>query len=126
MHRWRNALLAVLSHDAAGLLIAAAVSLLFLGMALAVPAGLRLPLAAGGVALGLLLGLASARHLWILARARRTTPPPGRLVDVGGYRVHLLAEGKVPPGRVPVVWFAGGHASGYGMHHLHRAFRGET
>jgi pimeloyl-ACP methyl ester carboxylesterase len=31
-----------------------------------------------------------------------------------------------PPGRVPVVWFAGGHASGYAMHHLHRAFRGET
>jgi pimeloyl-ACP methyl ester carboxylesterase len=25
-----------------------------------------------------------------------------------------------------VIWFAGGHASGYAMHHLHRAFRGET
>jgi pimeloyl-ACP methyl ester carboxylesterase len=126
MHRGRNALLAVLSHDAAGLLIAPAVSLLFLGIALAAPTGLRWPLATGGAVLGLLFGLASARHLWILAHARRTTPPPGRLVDVGGYRVHLLAEGNVPPGRVPVIWFAGGHASGYGMHHLHRAFRGET
>ncbi len=126
MHRWRNALLALLSHDAAGLLIAAALSLFFLGMALAAPAGLRWPLATGGLVLGLLFGLASARHLWTLARARRATPPPGRLVDVGGYRVHLLAEGDVPPGRVPVVWFAGGHASGHAMHHLHRAFRGET
>ncbi len=126
MHRGRNALLAVLSHDAAGLLVAALVGLLFFGLARVAPDALRMPLVAVGVALSLLLGLASARHLWTLSRARRATPPPGRLVDVGGYRVHLLAEGKVPPGRVPVIWFAGGHATGYGMHHLHRAFRGET
>jgi pimeloyl-ACP methyl ester carboxylesterase len=126
MHRGRNALLAVLSHDAAGLLVAALVGLLFFGLARVAPDALRMPLVAVGVALSLLLGLASARHLWTLSRARRATPPPGRLVDVGGYRVHLLAEGDVPPGRVPVIWFAGGHASGYGMHHLHRAFRGET
>jgi pimeloyl-ACP methyl ester carboxylesterase len=126
MHRGRNALLAVLSHDAAGLLVAALVGLLFFGLARVAPDALRMPLVAVGVALSLLLGLASARHLWTLSRARRATPPPGRLVDVGDYRVHLLAEGDVPPGRVPVIWFAGGHASGYGMHHLHRAFRGET
>jgi pimeloyl-ACP methyl ester carboxylesterase len=126
VHRWRNALLAFLGHDAAGLLIAALVGLLFVGLALVAPAALRWPLVTAGVVLGLLLGLASLRHLWTLLRARRTTPPPGRLVDVGGYRIHLLAEGSVPPGRAPVVWFAGGHASGYAMHHLHRAFRGET
>jgi pimeloyl-ACP methyl ester carboxylesterase len=50
----------------------------------------------------------------------------GRLVDLGGYRVHLLAEGTTPAGRAPVVWFAGGHAGGFAIHHLHRAFRGET
>lgn len=126
MHRWRNALLALLSHEPAGLLIAALVALIWCGLALAAPAALRWPLVAVGAVLGLLLGLASVRHLWTLSRARRATPPPGRLIDVGGYRVHLLAEGSVPPGRVPVVWFAGGHASGYSMHHLHRAFRGET
>lgn len=126
MHRWRNALLAVLSHDASGLLIAALVVLPICGLALVAPTALRWPLGTLGLVLGLLLGLASVRHLWVLSRARASTPAPGRLVDVGGYRVHLLAEGKVPPGRVPVVWFAGGHASGYGMHHLHRAFRGET
>jgi len=124
--RWRNALLAVLSRDAAGLLLAALVGLLFVGLALVAPAALRGPLVAVGAALGLLLALASVRHQWTLSRARRATPPPGRLVDVGDYRVHLLAEGSVTPGRVPVVWFAGGHASGYAMHHLHRAFKGET
>jgi len=126
VHRWRNALLAVLSHDAAGLLVAALAGLALCGLALAAPDALRAPLFALGVALGLLLGGAALRQLWTLSRARRTTPPPGRLVDLGGYRVHVLAEGSVRPGRVPVVWFAGGHASGYGMHHLHRAFRGET
>jgi pimeloyl-ACP methyl ester carboxylesterase len=40
--------------------------------------------------------------------------------------VHLLAEGEVRDGRPPVVWFAGGHASGLAIHHLHRAFCGET
>ena len=126
MHRWRNALLAVLSLDAAGLLLATLAGLLFCALALLAPAALRGPLIAVGTALGLLLGLASLRHLWTLSRTRRATPAPGRLIDLGGYRVHLLAEGSVPLGRVPVVWFAGGHASGYAMHHLHRAFRGET
>jgi len=126
LHRWRNALLAVLSLDAAGLLLATLAGLLFFALALVAPAALRGPLIAVGAALGLLLGLASLRHLWTLSRTRRATPAPGRLIDLGSYRVHLLAEGSVPPGRVPVVWFAGGHASGYAMHHLHRAFRGET
>jgi pimeloyl-ACP methyl ester carboxylesterase len=126
LHRWRNALLAVLSLDAAGLLLATLAGLLFCALALLAPAALRGPLIAVGTALGLLLGLASLRHLWTLSRTRRATPAPGRLIDLGGYRVHLLAEGSVPLGRVPVVWFAGGHASGYAMHHLHRAFRGET
>jgi pimeloyl-ACP methyl ester carboxylesterase len=40
--------------------------------------------------------------------------------------VHVLAEGQARDGRPPVVWFAGGHAGGFAMHHLHRAFRGET
>jgi pimeloyl-ACP methyl ester carboxylesterase len=126
VQRWRHALLTLFSRDAAGLLIAVAVGLLFWGMALLLPAGLRWPLATLGVVLGLALGVASIQHLLTLSRARRAMPPPGRLVDLGGYRVHLLAEGSAPPGRVPVVWFAGGHASGYAMHHLHRAFRGET
>ena len=126
MQQWRNALLAVLSRDAAGLLIAALVSLLFWGMAQAVPTALRWPVTTMGLVLGGLLGLASIKHLWVLSRTRRATPPPGRMIDLGGYCVHLLAEGDARDGRVPIVWFAGGHASGFAIHHMHRIFRDET
>jgi pimeloyl-ACP methyl ester carboxylesterase len=126
VRRARNALLALFSHDAAGLLIAAAVTALFWALGWAVPAELRGGFRALGWALGLLLAVASLRHLWVLAKVRRNLPPPGRMVDLGGYRVHVLAEGQAREGRPPVVWFAGGHAGGFAIHHLHRAFRSET
>ena len=126
MRRARDALLTLLSHDAAGLLIAAAVTALFWALSWAMPGDLRGGVRAFGLALGLLLAVASLRHLWVLAKVRRDVPPPGRMVDLGGYRVHVLAEGQARDGRPPVVWFAGGHAGGFAMHHLHRAFRGET
>jgi len=119
----KNALLAFFSRDASGLLVAALVAALGFGLrALGTP----LSVAALFVATGLLLALASLRHLATLARNRRALPPPGVLVDAGGYRIHVLAEGETRAGRAPVVWFAGGHASGHAIHHLHRAFRGET
>jgi pimeloyl-ACP methyl ester carboxylesterase len=126
MQAARNALLALLSHEAAGLLIAAAVAALFWALGQAAAPGLQTALVALGGVLGTLLALAALRHLWVLAQARRALPPPGVLVDLGGYRVHVLAEGVARVGRAPVVWFAGGHASGYAIHHLHSAFRGET
>lgn len=126
MRRWRAVLLSVLSHDAAGLLVALVVAGLFMGLGEWAPVGLSTALRAVGAGLGLLLALASLRHLWTLSRARRAAPPPGRRIDLGGYHVHLLAEGNTPAGRAPVVWFAGGHAGGFAIHHLHRAFRGET
>jgi pimeloyl-ACP methyl ester carboxylesterase len=116
-------LLSLLSRDASGLLIAALVAALGL---LLRALGAPLWLAAVPVAAGIVLALLSLRHLLTLARTRRAHPPPGRMIDLGGYRVHLLAEGEVREGRPPVVWFAGGHASGCAIHHLHRAFRGET
>ena len=122
----RDILLAVLSRDTAGLLIAVVVAAAFAGLAALVGGSLTEPLLALGSGLGLLLALASLRHQWMLAQARRAQPPPGRLFDLGGYRVHLLAEGERQKGRAPVIWFAGGHASGHAIHHLHRAFRGET
>ena len=125
----RNALFTFLSRDWAGLVLAALASVggIVVVRALAPQNdALRHGLTLLILALGALLALASARHLRRLSAARRQHPAPGKFVDLGGYRVHVLAEGELRDGRPPVVWFAGGHASGYAIHHLHRAFRGET
>ena len=123
---WRDRLLALLSRDAAGLVLAAGLAALFWAVAQAFT-GVAQPLLTGlGMLLGLGLALASLRHLATLAAARRAHPAPGRMIDLGGYRVHLLAEGDLQPGRPPVVLFAGGHACGYSIHHLHRALRQHT
>ena len=126
MPRLRNSLLAVFSRDSAGLVIAVFVAAVFTLLAQALGGVPGRALLGLGLLMGAALALASLRHLFTLARARRVQPPPGQLIDLGGYRVHLLAEGAAREGRPPVVWFAGGHASGYAIHHLHRAFRGET
>lgn len=78
----------------------------------------------GGVlwAVALALGLGSLRHLVHVARVRVRYPPPGRMIDVGGHRMHLLAEGEPGP-RPTVVWMPGGHAGGYAMHRLHSLAR---
>ena len=52
-------------------------------------------------------------------------PPPGTLVDVGGHRMHILAEGDSGDGPT-VIWIPGGHAQGLALYHLHAAMRGET
>ena len=126
MQRIRNTLLSLLSHEAAGLLISAAVVGLFWALSWAVQEHQRTHFMALGWALGLLLAVASILQIWTQAKVRRVLPPPGRMVDIGGYRVHVIAEGQVRDGRPPVVWFAGGHTSGHAIHHLHRAFRAET
>ncbi|MFT7773102.1 alpha/beta fold hydrolase [Roseateles sp.] len=110
-----NLLLATLSRDAAGLLLA-----LLAAMLLA-------PLHAGlAAAVGIVLALLSLRYLAMRAAVRRRFPAPGRLVDLGSYRIHVLAEGEARGGKLPVLWFAGGHAAGHAIHHLHRAFREHT
>lgn len=126
MRRLRDALLSLLSNDAAGLLIAASVTGLFWVVSWVLPNNFSNLFTIFGIALGLLLAFASIRHIRVLSKFRRSVPPPGQMVDIGGYRVHVIAEGLTRDGRPPVVWFAGGHANGYAMHHLHREFRGET
>jgi pimeloyl-ACP methyl ester carboxylesterase len=126
MARWRDAALALLSRDGAGVLIALLVAAVAGVAAQLLGASVGKALLALGLPLALLLAAASLRHQFALARARGAHPAPGQMIDLGGYRVHLLAEGEAREGRPPVVWFAGGHASGHSIHHLHRAFRGET
>ncbi|WP_397533657.1 alpha/beta fold hydrolase [Roseateles sp.] len=110
-----NTLLSLLSRDAAGLLLALLSALML--------APVNLWLAA---LVGIGLALLSLRYLWMRAVVRRRFPAPGRLVDMGGYRIHVQAEGEPLEGRPTVLWFAGGHTAGNAMHHLHRAFRGRT
>jgi len=52
-------------------------------------------------------------------------PPIGKRVDVGGYRIHVLAEGEAH-GRSTVVWIPGGHGAGLHFHGHHKALRAET
>jgi pimeloyl-ACP methyl ester carboxylesterase len=126
MRRLRDAALALLARDWAGLSIALLVAAAAWVLESSLGDGSGRLLMGLGLLPAALLAVASLRHLFTLAKARRAHPAPGQMIDLGGYRVHLLAEGAVRDGRPPVVWFAGGHASGHAIHHLHRAFRTET
>ncbi|MCY4398801.1 MAG: alpha/beta hydrolase [Gemmatimonadetes bacterium] len=52
-------------------------------------------------------------------------PPPGKLIDVGGYRMHMLAQGDAGDGPT-VIWIPGAHSQGMALHHLHAVFGDET
>lgn len=122
----RNLLLSLLSREWAGLPLALIVGLLFAIAALATEGLFRSALFLLGAFALILLTVASVRHLLVLSATRRAYPPPGRMVNLGGYRVHVLAEGQAREGRPAIVWFAGGHTGGLAMHHLHRATKTET
>lgn len=110
-----------LSRDWAGLPIALALGLTGSGLVLA---GLRMP----GLALvgaGLVLAAGALHHLVFLSRLRAACPPPGKLVDVNGHRIHVLAEGRAD-GLPPIVWMPGAHMGGLVLHHLHLVFRDAT
>ncbi|MFC8226294.1 alpha/beta fold hydrolase [Streptomyces sp. NPDC057287] len=70
------------------------------------------------MAAGVLLAVGALRHLVLLAREREASPPPGRLVRVGGHRMHVLAEGESGSGPT-VIWMPGGHAPGEDLRVLH-------
>ena len=118
MTRW---LLAFLSRDWAGL--AFALLLLAVGAAAALWGDGVLRIA--GITMGVLavpLGAGSVVHIAGRVRVGKAIPPPGRLLDVGGHRIHCLAEGP-QDGLPPLVWFGGGHSGGSSVHYLHAAFR---
>jgi pimeloyl-ACP methyl ester carboxylesterase len=111
-----------LSHDWAGFVIAGAVILIglaigrlrrvrYLGMAIWV--------------LGGFMVLGACIHEIKVAAMARQFPPPGKLVDIGGFRMHVLAEGS-NKGNPTIIFIPGSHSPGYALDHLHRAFRQET
>ncbi|MGE0101535.1 MAG: alpha/beta fold hydrolase [Blastocatellales bacterium] len=75
--------------------------------------------------LAAVMAIASGVATYRISRALNAHPPMGKLVDVGGYRLHILAEGDAKGGPT-LVWISGGHGSGLAMHHLHKRLRGET
>ncbi len=79
----------------------------------------------GALVVAAVLAAGSIVHLARTAAARADHPPPGELVDVGGYRMHLLAEGQAR-GNPTVVWLPGGHGAGLYLHHLHETLKSEA
>ncbi len=80
---------------------------------------------AGTVTLAaLVLATGAASHLVRHSAREAAYPPPGAMVDVGGYRLHVLAEG--PTAGPTIVWLAGGHVGGLPMFQFHAALRDET
>ncbi|MFE6505063.1 alpha/beta fold hydrolase [Kitasatospora sp. NPDC057738] len=119
-----NSLLAALSRDWIGVPVALVVAgagggLLTTGAAWAVTLG------GLALAVGVLLAAGAVRHLVLVAREARVNPPPGRLVDVGGHRMHVLAEGRAG-GAPTVVWMPGGHAPGEDFRELHTMLSART
>jgi pimeloyl-ACP methyl ester carboxylesterase len=70
------------------------------------------------LALGVLLliaGLSGATYQWLATRKElAATPPPGRLVDIGGYRLHLWCTGEGAPAVILDAGL-GGTSTGWGF-----------
>lgn len=118
--------LRLLSSNALGLAIAVPWCLLcLLALQAAASRSDRWPLVVAGAGLlaGALLLAAALRHLWKLHRFNRRFPAPGRILNIHGTAMHILAEG--PRTAPPVVWIPGGHDPGVAMWHLHKALAAE-
>ncbi|MGW0934568.1 alpha/beta fold hydrolase [Streptomyces sp. NPDC002666] len=118
-----NFLLALVSRDRAGVPVALMVTGAGIGL---VVAGSDWVVALGApvMAVGVVLLAGAVRHLVLVARGSGSGPP-GRLVDVGGRRMHVLAEGDSGGGPT-VVWMPGGHAPGKEFGQLHAMLADST
>ncbi len=62
----------------------------------------------GFIGLLLIAALVGTAYQWLADRSDLAgTPPPGRLVDVGGYRLHIWCSGEVEPGTPSVLFDSG-------------------
>ncbi len=118
----------LLSHPWSGLVLALIVGvigwLIVRSAAAATPGWIR-TLGFLVVTLGVLMGIGGAVTMRRIRAAFKQFPPPGKLVDVGGYRMHLQAEGDARGGPT-LVWITGSHELGLGLYHLHKVMRQET
>ena len=66
----------------------------------------------GVLGLSFITALAGASYQWLASSSDlAATPPPGRLVDVGGHRLHIWCSGSVRAG-IPTVLFDSGLGGG--------------
>lgn len=87
----------------------------------------RVSMGAAGLAavVGALGTAGGGLHLASTAYFAQHYPPRGRIVDVGGYKMHIFCEGEVKD-LPPIVWMSPGRGEGLFMYHLHRHFRSIT
>ncbi len=71
-----------------------------------------------GVMLGTLLIVGAGVSVAKRTTARNAYPAPGKLVDVGGYRLHVLCEG--PRTRRTVVWLGGSYSQALWVYPSHK------
>lgn len=111
-----NTLYWLLSHSWSGLIIAAVVALI--GWLITRLKRWRVARWLGYAvgALAAIMAVASLIAAYRINRVLSAHPPPGKLIDVGGYRLHILAEGDAKGGPA-LVWISGAHGSGLAMYH---------
>ena len=119
-----DTLYSFLSSDYSGLIIA----LVLLGLATLAArrtsnAILRW-LARGVAAIAVLLAVGAVSHIYRVSQIDQRFPAPGEMVELDGYRVHVLAEG--PAEGPAIVWFAGGHIGGLGYYQHHAMLRDDV
>jgi len=126
-----------LSHDWAGLVIAAVIALVgWVVWRIARSRSskwLRWPLSGLGgfvAVIGGVLFIGAIVHLVEIVRVSAKHPLPGEAFDVGGYRLHLMRNGEnhiSAQGRTPtLVLVSGGYAQGLALHHLYEALAKDT
>ena len=123
-----NLFLSFLSHEWAGLVLALLLGLAGYGVVhMARAHGIRWVKGIGYLVVGIagIAALGATYHVIYMSRILAANPAPGKMVDVGGYRMHVLAEGE-PNGKPAVVWMPGAHSAGFAMYHLHAILRQES
>lgn len=71
---------------------------------------------------GAAVSVGAALHIVTVLRTASHYPAPGKMIDVGGYGLHVWCEGPRDAGP-PVVWITGGRGEGLELFHLHKALR---
>ncbi len=120
----KDTLYAFLSLEFSGLIIAVlvfAVSILATRRARSKVVGW---LGRGIAVIAVILAVGAISHLIRVAEIDDRFPAPGQRVDIGGYEIHMLAEG--PDDGPTIVWFAGGYTGGLGFYQHHAVLKNEV